>query len=152
LPEPHVVPEPAEAPIDVRLQPAVLLCVAAGGAVGALARYGVTRIIHVPTDGFPRATFAINVVGAFGLGWFLTVVHRRHLQFRLVRPLIAIGFLGAFTTFSTMAVETVTLVKDHHAVLGISYLVVSVAAGLFTAMLGVIAGRMTAGLPAPRSA
>ena len=128
----------------MRLQPAVLLCVAAGGAVGALARYGVTRVVHVPTDGFPRATFAINVVGAFVLGWFLTVVHRRRLQPRLLRPLFAIGFLGAFTTFSTMAVETVTLVKDHHAVLGVSYLVASIAAGLLTAALGVFAGRKTA--------
>jgi len=144
LAESHALPEPADAPIDVRLQPAVLLCVAAGGAVGALARYGVTRVVHVPTDGFPRATFAINVVGAFVLSWFLTVVHRRRLQPRLLRPLFAIGFLGAFTTFSTMAVETVTLVKDHHAVLGVSYLVVSIAAGLLTAALGVIAGRKTA--------
>jgi CrcB protein len=144
LAESRALPEPAEAPIDVRLQPAVLVCVAAGGAVGALARYGVTRVMHVPADGFPRATFAINVVGAFVLSWFLTVLHRRHLQPRLLRPLFAIGFLGAFTTFSTMAVETVTLVKDHHAVLGVTYLVVSVAAGLVTATLGVIAGRATA--------
>jgi fluoride exporter len=151
LPEPRVVPEPCEPPIDVRLQPAVLLCVAAGGALGALARYGTTRVIHVPTDGFPRATFAINLTGAFVLGWFLTVLHRRQLQPRLLRPLFAIGFLGAFTTFSTMAVETVTLVKDHHAVLGVSYLIASMAAGLSTATLGVIAGRMTAGSPARRS-
>ena len=79
------------------------------------------------------------------LGCFLTILHRRNLQPRLLRPLFAIGFLGAFTTFSTMAVETVTLVKDHHAFLGVSYLLVSVAAGLVTGALGVFAGRAAAG-------
>ena len=134
----------AEQVADARVHPGVLVCIAIGGALGALSRYGVSRLIHVPTDGFPRSTFVINVAGAFALGCFLTVIRERQWSARYVRPLFAIGFLGAFTTFSTMAVETVTLVKDHHAVLGVSYLVVSIAAGLLTAALGVIAGRKTA--------
>lgn len=134
------MPEPTER-IDVRMQPAVLACIAVGGALGALARYGLSRVIHTPPDGFPRATFAINLAGAFVLGGFLTIVHVRHVAARYARPLFAIGFLGAFTTFSTMAVETVTLVKDGHAWLGVSYLVMSVLAGLFTCSLGVLGAR-----------
>jgi CrcB protein len=129
--------------IDVGLSPGVMACVAVGGALGALARYGVTRVVHVPADGFPSSTFVINVSGAFVLGWFLTLVHERPWPARYARPLIAIGFLGAFTTFSTMAVETVTLAKDGHAILGTFYLLVSVVAGISTCVLGVLAGRVT---------
>ncbi len=123
------------------MQPAVLACIAIGGALGALARYGSSRVIHTPPDGFPRATFVINLAGSFVLGGFLTIVHIRRVVARYTRPLLAIGFLGAFTTFSTMAGETVTLVKDGHAWLGLSYLVVSVVAGLFTCALGVFGAR-----------
>ena len=133
--------EPAQPPIEVRPSFAVVLCVLAGGAVGALARYGLGRVIHVPVNGFPRSTFVINLTGAFVLGVFLTVLHERRLAARYSRPLIAIGFLGAYTTFSTMAVETVVLVKDGHAGVGIEYLVLSVALGIALCALGVIATR-----------
>ena len=81
-------------------------------------------------------------VRRFVLGLFLTLVFERILPTRYLRPFFAIGFLGAFTTFSTMAVETVTLVKDGFAVLGIGYLVVSVAAGLVVTYLGVVIARL----------
>lgn len=136
-----VVPEPA---VDLRLHPGVLACILVGGALGALARYGVGRVVHVPTDGFPRATFAINLSGAFALGCFLSFARERRLRVKYARPLFALGFCGAFTTFSTMAVDTVTLVKDGHALLGIGYLLLSVAAGLFTCALGVALGRVAA--------
>lgn len=126
----------------VRAQPGVLAVIALGGALGALARYGITRWIHVAKDTFPWATFWTNISGAFVLGLFLTVVIERFPARRYPRPFFAIGFLGAFTTFSTMAVETVTLVKDGHALLGIAYLCVSIVAGLLVAYAGIVAGRM----------
>lgn len=131
----------AEQVADARVHPGVLVCIALGGALGALSRYGVSRLIHVPTDGFPRSTFVVNVAGAFALGCFLTVIRERRWSARYVRPLFAIGFLGAFTTFSTMAVESVTLIKDGHAGVGIGYLLLSVAAGLGSCVLGVLLGR-----------
>jgi CrcB protein len=133
-----------EAEIDLRLHPGVLACILVGGALGALARYAVGRVVHVPADGFPRATFAINLSGAFALGCFLTYVRERGMKAQYARPLFALGFCGAFTTFSTMAVDVVTLVKDGHAALGIGYLLVSVAFGLVTCRLGVGAGRVAA--------
>jgi CrcB protein len=136
--------EPAEPVIEAHPSRAVLLLVAIGGAIGALARYGLTRVIHVPTNGFPRATFVTNLSGAFALGVLLTVIHERRLAARYSRPLIAIGFLGAYTTFSTMAVETVTLIKDGHAGVGFAYLFLSIALGLAVCALGVILARAVA--------
>lgn len=121
-----------------------LVAIAIGGALGALARYGVSRWIHVAKDTFPWATFWTNISGAFVLGWFVAVMIQRFPERRYPRLFFAIGFLGAFTTFSTMAVETVTLIKDGHALLGISYSCISVAAGLAVAFTGGLAGRMTA--------
>ena len=140
--EPEHLQKPA---IDLRLDPGIVGCVVVGGALGALARYGVSRVVHVPTDGFPRATFAINLSGAFALGCFLAFVHERHWTAKYARPLFGLGFCGAFTTFSTLAVETVTLIKDGHLSLGVAYMLLSVACGLGTSALGVRIGRVAAG-------
>jgi len=129
-----------------RTQPATLFAIALGGALGAPARYEIAQLIHIPKDSFPWATFWTNLSGAFALGLFLTLLLERFPPSRFPRPFFAIGFLGAYTTFSTMAVETVTLIKDGHAALGIGYIVVSIAAGLLVAYTGVVAARL---LPVP---
>jgi len=126
-----------------RAEPDVLAAIAVGGALGTLSRYEVGQAIHAAKDTFPWPTFIVNVSGAFVLGAFLTVVLTRHPPARYARAFFAIGFLGSFTTFSTMAVETVTLVKDHKAALGIGYLLVSVAVGLVVCWLGNRVARLT---------
>ena len=127
-----------------RAQAGVLIAIALGGALGALARYGISRWIHAAKDTFPWATFYTNIAGAFALGLFLTVVIEWFPARRYPRPFFAIGFLGAFTTFSTMAVETVTLIKDGDALLGVVYLLVSIGAGLAVVFAGIRAGRTVA--------
>jgi len=77
------------------------------------------------------------------LGLFLTLVIERFPPARHLRAFFAIGILGSFTTFSTMAVETVTLVKDGEALLGIGYLLVSVLAGLACCYLGIVLARVS---------
>jgi fluoride exporter len=124
-------------------QPGVLLVIALGGALGTLLRYGMSRWIHVAKDGFPWATFWTNISGAFVLGWFGAVFFERSRARRYARPFFAIGFLGAYTTFSTMAVETVTLCKDGHPVLGIAYLLASVWFGLTACYLGIVLARLS---------
>jgi CrcB protein len=123
------------------VSPRVVLAVALGGALGAPARYEVAQWIRVPKDSFPWSTFWTNVTGAFVLGLFLTFVIAWFPSRPYPRPFFAIGFLGAFTTFSTMAVETVTLVKDGRAGLGIAYACLSVVAGLAVAYAGIITAR-----------
>ena len=114
---------------------------ALGGALGAPARYGVAQVIHVAKDTFPWATFWTNVSGSFALGLILVLVMERFPPTRYLRPFFATGFLGAFTTFSTFAVETDLLVKDGHAGVGITYAVASVLVGLGAVWLGMLVAR-----------
>jgi fluoride exporter len=125
-----------------RMRSDVLAAIALGGALGAPARYQVSQLIPVAPDGFPWATFVVNLSGAFVLGVFLTLVIERFPPSEYLRPFFAVGFLGAYTTFSTLAVEAATLVKDRHATLGITYAAVSVTAGLVVAYLGIAIGRV----------
>jgi CrcB protein len=125
-----------------RARPWVLVAIACGGALGAVARFKVAQLIPVPKDGFPWATFWINLSGAFVLGFFLALVVERFPPSRFLRPFFAVGFLGAYTTFSTMAVETVTLIKDGRPVLGVAYIVGSVAAGLVVVYIGIVLARL----------
>ena len=130
-------------PFGGRAEPSVLLVIVIGGGLGTLARYGVSRVIHVSENTFPWATFVTNLAGAFVIGVFLTLLLERFPPTRFVRPFVAIGFLGGFTTFSTMAVETVLLCKDGSPVLGIGYLLASVCFGLIAGYVGVVLARLS---------
>lgn len=120
-----------------------LLAVALGGALGALARYGASLLGGM---WFGRetwiTTFAINVVGSFLLGALVGLISRRVEHWQLLNGLAAIGFLGAFTTFSTYAVETLRLWQDGRVLLGIAYASSSVVAALGAAWIG---SRLTLG-------
>lgn len=120
----------------------MLLAIAAGGALGAPARYEVAQIIHVAKDAFPWATFWTNVSGSFVLGFLLIVLIERYPPTRYLRPFFATGFLGAFTTFSTFAVETDLLIKDGHVALGVVYALVSLAAGFAAVWVGMLGARL----------
>ncbi len=127
------------------LELGVLVAVAAGGALGTPARYELAQLIKVSPGTFPWATFVTNLSGAFVLGFFLTVVIERLPPTRFLRPFFAVGFLGSYTTFSTVAVETVVLVKDGHIALGIGYTLTSVGAGLLLAYAGIVLARLLPG-------
>jgi CrcB protein len=124
-----------------RTQVDVLVAIALGGALGAPVRYEVAQLVPVTPGSFPWATFWTNISGAFVLAVFLTVIVERVPPARIARAFFGVGFLGAYTTFSTLAVETATLVKDGDAALGVGYTVASVSAGLIVAFLGFKLGR-----------
>lgn len=125
-----------------RPRPDVLAAIAAGGALGAPARYEMTRLIHVAKGSFPWATFWTNVAGSVVLGFFLVLVIERFPPSRYLRPFFATGFLGAYTTFSTYMVDTDTLIKDGHAAIGVTYLLASALVGLAAVAIGIVAGRL----------
>ena len=81
--------------------------------------------------------------GSFLLGLLLVLVLERFPPTRLLRPFLATGVLGAFTTMSTYQVETALLIKDGHAMTALAYGPGSIVAGLILAYAGILAGRLT---------
>jgi fluoride exporter len=122
--------------------PAILAAIAVGGVAGTAARYGMSRLIHVTPGSFPWATFTINITGSFVLGVLLTLIIERWPPSQYVRPFVTIGFLGAYTTFSTYMVETDVLVKDHHADIAVAYVVASLVVGLIAVYAGIVVARL----------
>jgi CrcB protein len=122
----------------------VLLAVGVGGVVGGLARYGVAELIHDAPNRFPWATFWTNVTGSCALGLVLGVIVMHFRAAHHTQAFIATGFLGAYTTYSTFAVQTDVLIKDGHALIAIVYTAVSLVAGVVAAGLGVAAAHTTA--------
>jgi fluoride exporter len=120
----------------------VVAVVAAGGALGTLARYLISVGLPTEPGRFPWATFLTNLSGTLLLGFVLTLVVERFPPTRYVRPFLATGFCGAYTTFSTFAVESDLLVRDGHTALAVAYLAASTAGGLIAVMAGILAGRL----------
>jgi fluoride exporter len=119
----------------------VLAAIALGGALGAPARYGVAQLIHVAKGSFPWATFWTNITGSFALGLVLVLILERFPPTRYVRPFVATGFLGAYTTYSTFAVETDLLVRSGQASIGVAYGLASLMAGFVAVWAGMLVGR-----------
>lgn len=121
------------------LQPGLVALVGLGGAVGTLARFGLTRAL--PTGGgWPVATFVANLVGAFLLGLLLEALVRRGPEDearRRLRLALGTGVLGGFTTFSSLAIEIERLGAGGSALLGTAYGLVSILAGVGCAGVGV---------------
>lgn len=122
--------------------------VAFGSAVGGLLRWGVGLMAAwLFGTAFPWGTFLINVTGCLFLGWFATLLGDRLLQgvgwidADGLRLMIAVGFTGAYTTFSTFEYESDKLLRDADGFLGLTYIFVSVFLGLAAVRLGVFLAR-----------
>jgi CrcB protein len=107
-----------------------------GGALGAPARYGIATVVDITPGTFPWGTFWINVSGSFALGSLLVVLRRRLPRARYVRPFLGTGFLGAYTTYSTFAVETDLLARNGHWGIALAYTAGTIVVGLAAAVGG----------------
>lgn len=120
-----------------------VLAIAAGGALGALARYGLGSVVTERTDtGFPWGTFVVNITGAFVLGLLFVVFTERFAVAEWLRAGLTIGFLGAYTTFSTLALDTVLLAEDSRWFAATVNVLGSVVAGLVAVTAGLALGRL----------
>lgn len=120
-----------------------VLFIALGGAGGALARYGLYMLIHGDSPmRFPWATFAVNLLGSFAIGIAYVVIVERGWVHPDWRSITMIGFLGAFTTFSTFSLEALALFEMGRAELALGYVALSVLACLLAAWCGMLLVRV----------
>lgn len=118
------------------------LVVGAGGFIGANARYILGRwVTQKWGSAFPYGTFIINILGCLILGLFATLATRLAWNDNW-RLLIAIGFVGAFTTFSTFEYETFELMRQGNLLRAGANLICSVMVGFFAVYLGVVIARL----------
>lgn len=119
-----------------------ILVVAVGGAFGAAARHWLSSLISArwPMH-FPLGTYVINITGSFIIGFFLTMIGERAAVHPNWRLLIAIGFVGAFTTFSTFEYETLKLIEEGRFMTAALNVILSVMVGFIAVWLGVVAAR-----------
>jgi CrcB protein len=136
-------PRPIDSDVDVhvsaqrtelaRSHGRVLLVVATGGGLGALARYGIGLLLPATPGHFPYGTFLINVLGCALIGVLMVLVSEIYPASRLVRPFFGTGILGGFTTFSTYTNEFRALLRPGTVPLALLY----VAGTLICALLAV---------------
>jgi len=124
----------------------VALVVAAGGALGSLARWGLNELVPHGVTGFPWATFLENVTGAFVIGALLVLLVDVWTPHRYARPFLAVGVLGGYTTFSTYMADVHGLVLNDRPLTASVYLVGSLAVGLLAATAGIGVTRRLAGV------
>lgn len=118
------------------------LAIAVGGAGGALARWLVSTGVHRWLGReFPWGTLAVNVAGSFAMGLLAVLLVERLAVGPAWRAGILVGFLGAFTTFSTFALETIALADDGMNLRAAMNVVASVSACVLAALLGVQVAR-----------
>jgi CrcB protein len=121
-----------------------VMAVGVAGFIGAIARYGIDGIIVQKSGGsFPWGTFLINISGSFVLGLlFAVLVEGRVAVAPWIRTASTVGLVGAYTTFSTLTLETFRLVEDGSYFLAGANAVGSLTLGLVAVYLGVVVGRM----------
>ncbi len=115
-----------------------LLFIAGGGALGAVSRHliNISPLARI-FDHFPFPTFFINIVGSFLIGFFMILLADKVQISDNLRFAIIVGFLGAFTTFSTFEMEIYELLKDRFFATAFLYLFLSVAVGFAGLVAGV---------------
>lgn len=119
-----------------------LLLIALGGSIGAVARYGLSTVVyHLAAETFPWGTFVVNLTGSLVIGVVIELFDTAIIPPGW-RSFITIGFLGAYTTFSTYTLETVNLLRDGELKLATFNIVASNVGCLLSLVLGMYASRL----------
>ena len=113
----------------------VYLLVGIAGSLGAILRYLIGLSLFT-NSAFPYATLSINLIGSFLLAWLTTQFFKKTSISPVIATAIGTGFVGSFTTFSTLSVETVQLFQSGSIGLGILYVFVSLVGGMLMSRLG----------------
>ncbi len=120
-----------------------VLMVALGGALGSVVRYLVGGwVAERWGTSFPYGTLVINITASFIIGFFLAFAQDRARLSPYWRLFIAVGFVGGYSTFSTYEYESIRLLQDGEMLLGMLYLVGSMAGGAIAAITGITVGSL----------
>lgn len=111
------------------------LYVGIGGFIGSVLRYLIGLVPLKTTHGFPLLTLFINILGAFLIGFITTIALKKSFNPHLVL-FLKTGLCGGFTTFSTFALESMTLYKNGNSTLAIVYIILSLLLGISAVILG----------------
>ena len=119
------------------------IAISLGAIAGALSRYYLTLWFAQRFGGLPVGTFFINLTGCFAMGFFMTLALDRVVPVpEEVRLLVATGFLGSYTTFSTYGLDTIALLSNHHVMPGVLYWAGSALLGILSVNMGVVLARL----------
>ena len=122
------------------------LLIAIAGALGAVARYGLSGISHrMLGSNFPYGTFIVNILGCFVMGLIMKASLTTTLIPETWRIAITIGFLGALTTFSTFSYETIKLLEDGSYALAITNIAANVILGIAATIAGMAISKLILG-------
>ena len=122
---------------------AQLTAVAAGGAAGAMMRWLMASSVQKMAGGaFPWGTFAVNALGSFLLGFLFVWLIERSTASELVRLAVTVGFMGAFTTFSTYSLESIRLLQEGALALAFGNIMGQVVVCLLLTWLGMQLARL----------
>ena len=120
-----------------------LLLIALGGASGALCRYGLVNFVKFGSNGhFPYGTLIVNLIGSFFIGVMYVLITERLALHPDWRHILVVGFLGAFTTFSTFSLEAVTLLESGHIATAAVYVLSSLFICIFAAWVAIVITRL----------
>ena len=117
--------------------------VAIGGALGAISRFAVDRVVNELFGTVVLGTFVANISGSFLLGVLVAAAGGRVGLSEEARAVAAIGFLGSYTTFSTLTVASVQLAGDGDWMRACTNIAGSIVAGILAALAGILVGRAT---------
>ena len=121
----------------------VVMGVAAGGALGAVTRYGVDVFVDRRSGvAFPLSTFVVNVSGCLAVGFLIAAIVDRHRTPEWLRVGLVLGFCGGYTTFSTFSQETLDLTRGDDWVVAAANVAASVTLGVLAVALGLRLGRL----------
>ncbi|KHF25580.1 fluoride efflux transporter CrcB [Solemya velum gill symbiont] len=119
-----------------------LLLIGAGGALGAIGRYWMSTLVYqFAGRGFPWGTLAVNLLGSLLMGVFYVLLVERLASNGDLRAFLMIGFLGAFTTFSTFSIETLMLIEEGALLRAVGNVLLSVVSCVTAAWIGIMLAR-----------
>jgi len=124
-----------------RGQARILAVIAAGGAAGALARYGLSAAFPAVAGGADWATLGINAAGCAVIGVLMAILSGIRSAHPLIRPFAVTGVLGGFTTFSAFALDAAVMWQRHDTVQALTYVALSVLGSIIALFAGLAAAR-----------